>query len=219
MKSSNKIILAAFATVSLVTLGVRANTITGKIWEGAPGQIGAGGLDGSLANAAIMLGINPSGDVTFTVDTPINFDSRGSGGNAAFYSISQFLNTGSATILTGAGEAGNTVNDTLFYFTGLVTVVNGQTFTVTHDDGLQLDIGGILVIDEPGPTAPAITTRTYTGPSGSFPFELAYAENSGPPGVLQIDLPFSNVPDGGTTLALLGGALTGLGILRRKLGK
>jgi hypothetical protein len=83
---------------------------------------------------------------------------------------------------------------TLVEFTGFVTVTNGQTFTVTHDDGLTLIIGGLDLGFNPGPTAPTISTQTYTGPSGNLPFQLVYGECCGGPAVLQVDLPFSNTP-------------------------
>jgi hypothetical protein len=85
-------------------------------------------------------------------------------------------------------------------------------FTVTHDDGLTLIIGGIDLGFNPGPTAPTVNTATYTGPSGTFAFELVYGECCGGPAVLQVDLPFSNtpVPEGGATIAMLGLALIGL---------
>jgi hypothetical protein len=73
----------------------------------------------------------------------------------------------------------NGTQGTLLNFTGSVTVTNGQMFTVTHDDGLTLIIGGTNLGFNPGPTAPIISTATYTGPSGTFPFQLVYAECCG----------------------------------------
>jgi hypothetical protein len=91
---------------------------------------------------------------------------------------------------------------TILEFTGFVTVTTGQMFTVTHDDGLTLIIGGLDLGFNPGPTAPVTSIATYTGPSGTFAFQLVYAECCGGPAVLQIDLPFSNVAPEPATLAL-----------------
>lgn len=101
---------------------------------------------------------------------------------------------------------------TLMQFTGFVSVVTGQMFTVTHDDGLSLIIGGLNLGFSPGPTGPVTSLATYTGPSGNFAFQLVYGECCGQPAVLQVDLPFRDAPT-----VPLPGALpllaTGLGVL------
>jgi len=178
----------------LASLPTQANLITGSIWENS------GGANGSLSVAQGLLG-NRSADVTFLVNSPIDFDNRTRGDG---YTIGGFLASGGAVITGGAdgGAAGHTVDNTIFYFTGQVTVQHGQTFNVTHDDGLQLMIGSTLVVDVPGPTGPSVTTYTWTGASGTYNFELAYAEVSGPPAVLAVDLPLeSAVPEPSTYIA------------------
>lgn len=52
---------------------------------------------------------------------------------------------------------------------------NDQRFTVTDDDGLTLIIGGVDLGFNAGPTAPTRSTETYTGPSGTFAFDLVVA--------------------------------------------
>ena len=92
---------------------------------------------------------------------------------------------------------------------GTVSVTTGQTFTVTDDDGLELEIGALLVIDQPGPTAPVTQTFTYPGPNGNLPFDLVYGECCGAPAVLQIVLPLvtpTATPEL-TSPALIGSAL------------
>jgi hypothetical protein len=190
-------VLAVLGMFAVIPLAAHAD-IVGSIWENQSGPAS----DATPANVP-----STPADVTFSANSPLDFDSRTALNG---YTIGGFLATGGATILTGAGEAGNTMDNTLFDFKGMVTVTNGQTFTVAHDDGLTLTIGGLTVISAPGPTAPTVTTETYTGPSGNLPFELVYGEVQGPPAVLQISLPLQNVPEPSPVVGAFGLGLMGL---------
>ena len=205
-----KLLIVALVVTSLATLSVSANTITGSLWH-VPEAISQN------ATFANVPGTTP--DVAFSVNSPFNFsgDSTTVGlwlASSAAFNIVE--NTGG----TLASLMDNGTQGTLLDFKGFVSVVNGQTFTVTHDDGLQLKIGSLLVIDTAGPTSPVLTTVTYTGPSGNLSFELVYGECCGGPAQLQLDLPLTNdVPDGGSTLAMLGGAFAMIGAVSRRFRK
>jgi PEP-CTERM motif len=153
-------------------------------------------------------------DVTFLAPSdPLSFDSR-NGVND--YNLLNFLLTGGAFNIVEhtAGALSNTTNDHLYQFLGQVSVTNGQNFGVLHDDGLTLIIGGLTVISAPGPTPPILTNAIYTGPTGTFDFELVYGECCGPPAALRVELPLvSQVPEPGTVLLFAAG-LIGFGLAR-----
>lgn len=94
---------------------------------------------------------------------------------------------------------------TVFSITGST---GGESGVIYHDDGIGLYQGTTPIVLSSAPTVEIGTP--YTLPAGDF--QLIYVSANGLPEVLQVE----TVPDGGTTAMLLGGALTGLGFLRRK---
>lgn len=206
MKSNSLAVKTILVCAVLGSASFARADIIGSLYEG--------GTLNDWGNGSVV----PSGtpDVTFSVaNGALDFDSRNAGNG---YTVGGWLATGGATILTGSGEAGNSMDNVAVVMSGLVSVTKGETFSVEQDDGLVLTIDGINVLNNPGPNAPTDYSGTYTGPSGDFAFTLDYWEIDGPPAVLSVDLPFTpSVPDGGTTAGLLGMGLASLAVLRRKL--
>ena len=151
---------------------------------------------------------------TFTVNA-IDFNSGLTG-----YTIGGFLN--GATFITGAGVAGNTLDNTHFTFTGSTFLNAGiNNLLVTHDDGLVLSIDGIgTVVNEPLPTSPVDTPFVVNAPSsGFYNFTLDYNETLGSPGVLKFKInggDVGEVPEPATWALMLGGfGITGMALRRR----
>ena len=214
------------ASASLFAIAVLLSPVVSQ----AAVVIGSAYLDNAASTNAVIGFSHGAADVTFSVPSPTNaactgtfagdtlcFNSNNSGADT----LQTFLTSGGATVLTGSASAlSHALNNTVFEFTGTVTVTTGQQFQAGHDDGLQLQIGSVLVINAPGPTGFTTTPATYTGPSGTFAFDLVYGECCAGPANLDIALPFVSaptVPEPETYVMMLAGlGLLGLAARRRK---
>jgi hypothetical protein len=177
------------------TVTAHADTISGSLWR----------VPEATSQNAIPANVPATTpNITFDVNSPFNF-------SATDATIGTWLASSSAFNIVEnisgslASLMDNNTTGVLVQFIGNVSVTTGQTFNVTHDDGLTLIIGGLNLGFNPGPTPPVNSLATYTGPSGNFSFQLVYGECCEGPAVLQVDLPFEAVPS-----PIVGAGLPGL---------
>jgi hypothetical protein len=191
--------------------------------------------DASNATQAQL--IADSGDVNhynFTV-SGLNFNSNGS---TDYQALSYLTSLGSlvgtptysgSVSATTSLSSGNGSNQTgfLYEFSGSA-VFNSGSFTIAHDDGVTVIIGGNFVgtqllgagaqtiVNLPGASSAVTTTVTYTpqGP-GAINFEVIYGECCGAPAVLTTTLVPASTPEP-TSVVLFGTTLFGIGTLVRR---
>jgi hypothetical protein len=96
--------------------------------------------------------------------------------------------------------------------------VNGTTYTFAHDDGMIFTADGTMWVDAPGPTAPTLSSFTFTGVTGTYAFDLEYAEVDGPPAVLDFSISsVASTPEPGSIFLLGTGLLALAGLVRRTM--
>lgn len=124
-----------------------ANTVSGTIWETTTG----------IAQDAVPGNVPPSmtpgtAGATFTAPSnPLSFNPTD---NSAVYTLGAwFASAGATGAYFGGAAPTDTLDATITNITGTVSVTTGETFSVSHDDGVTLIIGGLTVISDPGPTS------------------------------------------------------------------
>ena len=195
-----------------------ANEISGTVWTNQAPYTGAplGPPVGSAAGSFTTDGINFNSN--YTSSTYPNG-----------YTVGGFVFNGPNTI-TNPSNNGNpnlpneTLNNTIWEFTGNTHLTAGTTYTVTHDDGVYLYLDGsmnnvLLPFNSGTPTASENSTFTVAS-TGNYAFELEYTEINGAPGLL--DAPFAATgstatPEPSSFILLGSGLLAAAGAIRRRL--
>ena len=128
----------AFASITLIPTGLsQANIISGRLWH----------VPEATAQDAVPASV--PGTTPDDVTSPLGFFADSATVSTWLSSCGAF-NVSENTAGTLASLMDNGVSGTIVEFEGLVAVTTGQIFSVGHDDGLTLIIGGLSVISAPG---------------------------------------------------------------------
>lgn len=192
-----------------VTPSPTGGTVLGSIWI----------YNGSNFNPGDA-GTLPSGspDAQF-YSNGINYNSYVGG-----YTIGGFLNNPAFFNTSGGFSSSATANNIYLEFTGSTYLFSGaNSFDLIHDDGAVLTIGGVTVLNQPGPTSPVSSPFTVNAPAGGFyNFTLTYTECCGAPAELIWDVnnaPVSNAPEPASIALMTTGLVLVGSKLRRRRAK
>ena len=205
-----------------------ADTITGTVWTNAACYTCSTVLTGTTIsnNGNSGFSTNPADyysksaiSISVTVPdgtAPFNFYSDNDEDLLGFLEYGRATATASTNqnSATPCGSPSNTacgINNDVMNFMGQTYLKYGQTYHITHDDGMYLYVDGNLEIGSGMPTAAEVSNFTWTGHDGLYNFSLWYDEVNGSPAVLSS--PDFGVTPEPSTLLLMGTGFLGLALL------
>ena len=124
------------------------------------------------------------------------------------------------TTFSSAPSATQSALGTLLVLTGSTYLTQGESYTLSHDDGVNLYIGTgaptDLLVSAGYQTIANQSPFVYTGASGEYNFELLYVSNYEAPSELVSSI--ASTPEPSSFVLLGSGLLGAAGVVRRRLG-
>jgi hypothetical protein len=198
MKTKIAIIAAVAATAMALSQSVQATPITGVI-----GFAGTASLDSGVASSATE--VTSWGNNAIGLHTG-SFASLTGAATVAFNSPWTFASSGLPSFWTITDSTGNytfNLTSSSVFSTGSIAGPLGTTTSIS-----------ILIF---GTVVSSVAGLDPTSFTGSMTIQDPSVDNGNRTFSYTESLSFNSIPDGGTTILLLGSALSGLALLRRKL--